>query len=813
MLKLTDITKDYKAGDGVVHALKGINLEFRRKEFVSILGHSGCGKTTLLNIIGGLDRYTSGDLSVDGISTKQFKDVDWDAYRNIRIGFVFQSYNLIQHLTILENVAMALTLSGVSLQERKRRAEQALRTVGLEEQLKKLPNQLSGGQMQRVSIARALVNNPEIILADEPTGALDSTTSVQVMDLLKEISKTKLVIMVTHNNELAEQYSTRIVSIKDGEIVGDTMPYDSAAEGDDEVARAENNVAMQASAKEKKKKLKKTSMSFLTAIKLSFKNLMTKKGRTVMTSIAGSIGIIGVSLVLAISNGFTNYVNDLQQTVLAGYPIQIAQETKDMSAFLQIFTGGTSGNKNKPQYPDSDFIYQYNISDMINSATIKNDFDGEYVDYVSKVVENGWASSVTYNYGMQTTVVGPVKSSSGKITYEKLNTQFSLDITGGGWGEIADNLQKPSVGWSQMIGDEEFILSQYDLIEGTFPQNKNQVVLVVDSYNQANVNVLLGLGFSTTEKEIKLSDVVGRKLRVIANDDLYYEENGKYVEKEDKSEYEQLYNAPASETNIEVEVSGVLRPKEGTVLALLSSGINYTRDLTQYLLDVNSRSQVVEAQMNSPEVNVITGASFTKESTYQKAMQKLGGDDTPVGLNIYPKNFEAKGSILSYLDSWNNTNPDKKVVYVDMSEMATSMLNEIIRIISIVLVCFAAISLVVSSVMIGIITYVSVVERTKEIGILRSLGARKIDISNVFNAETFIIGLLAGVIGIIITYILSIPINLIIMSLSGIGTLCMLSPWHALLMIVISVVLTLIAGLIPSSVAAKRDPVVALRTE
>lgn len=806
MLKLTDITKDYKAGDGVVHALKGINLEFRRKEFVSILGHSGCGKTTLLNIIGGLDRYTSGDLSVDGISTKQFKDVDWDAYRNIRIGFVFQSYNLIQHLSILDNVAMALTLSGVSLQERKRRAEQALRTVGLEEQLKKLPNQLSGGQMQRVSIARALVNNPEIILADEPTGALDSTTSVQVMDLLKEISKTKLVIMVTHNNELAEQYSTRIVSIKDGEIVGDTMPYDSAAEGDDEVARAENNVAMQASAKEKKKKLKKTSMSFLTAIKLSFKNLMTKKGRTVMTSIAGSIGIIGVSLVLAISNGFTNYVNDLQQTVLAGYPVQIAQETFDTNVLMQMFLGGTSGNKNKPQYPDSDFIYQYNVSDMINSATIKNDFDGEYVDYVSKVVENGWASSVTYNYGMKTTVVGSVKNSSGKISYSKVNPGNSMDMS---------SILTPTanIGWSQMIGDEEFILSQYDLIEGTFPQNKNQVVLVVDSYNQANVNVLLGLGFSTTEKEIKLSDVVGRKLRVIANDDLYYEEDGKYVEKEEKSEYEQLYNAPASETNIEVEVTGVLRPKEGTVLALLSSGINYTRDLTQYLLDVNSRSQVVEAQKNSPEVNVITGASFTKESTYQKAMQKLGGDDTPVGLNIYPKNFEAKGSILSYLDSWNNTNPDKKVVYVDMSEMATSMLNEIIRIISIVLVCFAAISLVVSSVMIGIITYVSVVERTKEIGILRSLGARKIDISNVFNAETFIIGLLAGVIGIIITYILSIPVNLIIKSLSGIGTLCMLSPWHALLMIVISVVLTLIAGLIPSSVAAKRDPVVALRTE
>lgn len=802
MLKLEGITKDYKSGDGVVHALKGINLEFRRTEFVSILGHSGCGKTTMLNIIGGLDRYTDGDMSIDGVSTKKYKDVDWDTYRNIRIGFVFQSYNLIQHLTILDNVAMAMTLSGVGLAERKRRAEEALRIVGLEGQMKKLPNQLSGGQMQRVSIARAIVNNPEIILADEPTGALDSATSVQIMELLKEISRTKLVIMVTHNRELAEQYSTRIVSVKDGEIVGDTMPYD----GSDE-SSTEKKVEFEVTDKEKKKKLKKSSMSYSTAIKLSFKNLMTKKGRTLMTSIAGSIGIIGVCLVLAISNGFSNYVNELQQTVLAGYPVQIAQETFDTNVLLNMFMGGTSGSDGRTQYPDKDTVIQYNPSEMISSAVIENDFGQDYIDYVNKVKENGWASSVTYSYGMDTTVIGKTVNVLGAENYEKVNPSGGFDMSG-------LIVPKADIGWSEMIGGKEFIMSQYDLVAGTFPQNKNQVILVVDSYNQANVSVLLGLGFRSSQKEVSFDDIVGTKLRVVANDDLYVEgENGLFAEKTDSVALKELYLAPESETNLEIEVVGVLRPKEGTQLALLSTGINYTSELTQYLLGVNSKSRIVEAQSANTSTDVTTGMPFTEKDTYRKAMQKIGGDSTPTGMNIYPKDFSGKEKIIAYLDQWNEDNPDSEVIYVDMSEMAASMLNEIIRIISIVLVCFAAISLVVSSVMIGIITYVSVVERTKEIGILRSLGARKIDISNVFNAETFIIGLLAGVIGVIVTYILSIPINLLIYNLVEIGTLCMLSPWHALIMIVVSFVLTLVAGLVPSSVAAKKDPVEALRTE
>ena len=548
-------------------------------------------------------------------------------------------------------------------------------------------------------------------------------------------------------------------------------------------------------------------MSYSTAIKLSFKNLMTKKGRTLMTSIAGSIGIIGVCLVLAISNGFSNYVNELQQTVLAGYPVQIAQETFDTNVLLNMFMGGTSGSDGRTQYPDKDTVIQYNPSEMISSAVIENDFGQDYIDYVNKVKENGWASSVTYSYGMDTTVIGKTVNVLGAENYEKVNPSGGFDMSG-------LIVPKADIGWSEMIGDEEFIMSQYDLVAGTFPQNKNQVILVVDSYNQANVSVLLGLGFRSSQKEVSFDDIVGTKLRVVANDDIYMEgENGLFAEKTDSVALKELYLAPESETNLEIEVVGGLRPKEGKQLALLSTGINYTSELTQYLLEVNSKSRIVEAQSANTSTDVTTGMPFTEKDTYRKAMQKIGGDSTPTGMNIYPIDFSGKEKIIAYLDQWNADNPDSEVVYVDMSEMAASMLNEIIRIISIVLVCFAAISLVVSSVMIGIITYVSVVERTKEIGILRSLGARKIDISNVFNAETFIIGLLAGVIGVIVTYILSIPINLLIYNLVEIGTLCMLSPWHALIMIVVSFVLTLVAGLIPSSVAAKTDPVEALRTE
>ena len=778
MLELNAITKDYPVGEGKVRALKGIDLKFRDTEFVSILGQSGCGKTTLLNIIGGLDRYTSGDLIIDGISTKVYKDVDWDAYRNLRIGFVFQSYNLISHMTILDNVAMALTLSGVGRAERNRRAREALAKVGLAEQVKKLPNQLSGGQMQRVSIARALINDPEIILADEPTGALDSATSVQVMELLKEISKTKLIVMVTHNAELAEQYSTRIVRLKDGEVIGDSDPYD----GSDAAAKEPDLTE-----KEKKKKLKKTSMSFATAIKLSFSNLMTKKGRTIMTSIAGSIGIIGVSLVLAISNGFTSYVTRLQTDVLSGYPIQIASSAIDTNAFLSMMTGATGGG-NRQEFPDEDVIYGYDSTDLVSNLLI-----------------------IAYGYGMDMTVVGEVAVGNVGREYVRVNpVAEGLDFSG-----LLSNT--PDVGWYQLVGGEEFIMSQYDMIAGDkFPTEPGEAVLVVDQYNQANYEVLLGLGFSVNEcRQVGFDDVIGKRLTV-ADNSLVYSDNGDgtFTKNESNDFYRNCYEN-GGEGTIDVEIVAVLRLKEDVMLGVLNQGVNYTPALTEYMLERNASAPVTLAQAENTDTNITTGEAFDQTNTYKAFMQELGGDTTPVSMNIYPVDFENKQNIIEYLDAWNDEHPDEEVIYTDMSETATSMMNEIIRIISIVLICFAAISLVVSSVMIGIITYVSVVERTKEIGVLRSLGARKTDIYNVFNAESFIVGLFAGIIGVVITYILQEPINLIIRSLANMNglNLCSFNPLHALLMVVISFCLTLIAGLVPSSVAAKKDPVVALRTE
>mgnify|MGYP002802532646 FL=1 len=801
MLELNAITKDYPVGEGKVRALKGIDLKFRDTEFVSILGQSGCGKTTLLNIIGGLDRYTSGDLIIDGISTKVYKDVDWDAYRNLRIGFVFQSYNLISHMTILDNVAMALTLSGVGRAERNRRAREALAKVGLAEQVKKLPNQLSGGQMQRVSIARALINDPEIILADEPTGALDSATSVQVMDLLKEISKTKLIVMVTHNAELAEQYSTRIVRLKDGEVIGDSDPYD----GSDAAAKEPDLTE-----KEKKKKLKKTSMSFATAIKLSFSNLMTKKGRTIMTSIAGSIGIIGVSLVLAISNGFTSYVTRLQTDVLSGYPIQIASRAIDTNAFLSMMTGATGGG-NRQEFPDEDVIYGYDSTDLVSNLLIKNDFGEDYINYVSEVEDKGWASGIAYGYGMDMTVVGEVAVGNVGREYVRVNpVAEGLDFSG-----LLSNT--PDVGWYQLVGGEEFIMSQYDMIAGDkFPTEPGEAVLVVDQYNQANYEVLLGLGFSVNEcRQVGFDDVIGKRLTV-ADNSLVYSGNGDgpFTKNESNDFYRNCYENGGKGT-IDVEIVAVLRLKEDVMLGVLNQGVNYTPALTEYMLERNASAPVTLAQAENTDTNITTGEAFDQTNTYKAFMQELGGDTTPVSMNIYPVDFENKQNIIEYLDAWNDEHPDEEVIYTDMSETATSMMNEIIRIISIVLICFAAISLVVSSVMIGIITYVSVVERTKEIGVLRSLGARKTDIYNVFNAESFIVGLFAGIIGVVITYILQEPINLIIRSLANMNglNLCSFNPLHALLMVVISFCLTLIAGLVPSSVAAKKDPVVALRTE
>lgn len=797
MLQLKNIVKNYGQGDNVVHALKGVSLDFRESEFVAVLGQSGCGKTTMLNIIGGLDRYTEGDLVINGVSTEKYKDVDWDAYRNNRIGFIFQSYNLISHVSILANVEMALTLSGVGREERKRRALQALKDVGLEDKVNKRPNELSGGQMQRVSIARALVNNPDIILADEPTGALDSATSVQIMDILKEISKDKLVIMVTHNPELAQQYATRIVRLNDGVVVSDSDPF---------VYTYEESVE-EKSVKEKKKDLKKTSMTFWTALKLSFNNLRTKKGRTIMTSIAGSIGIIGVALVLAISNGMQGYINKIERTVLAGYPIQIAKESFDTSKMMEMMTspGGTTTNS-RPQYPDEEVVYPYDPTANMKDLIKYNNITQEYVDYVAVLEGENYVDSVTYSYGIDMNVIGKINKGyfGGTKQYDKVATTSTMaDMM----GSMMGGDKKADINWQEMMGDESYVLSQYQLLKGKFPTEKNQVVLVIDKSNQLSQSLLASLGMNyQTYQRISFDDLLNIKLKLVTNNAYYYydDANGVYKVKDTQS----LYNGADNAGIIDLEIVGILREKPDNMMPMLSTGIAYTADLTRYIMQDSLASDIVQAQRADMTKSVLTGATISEQQA-QDILISIGGSAVPIGINIYPKDFDGKQKVIDYLDGWTG----EKINYNDMSKFATDMMGSTVNIVSIALICFAAVSLLVSSVMIGVITYVSVVERTKEIGILRSLGARKTDILNVFNAETTIIGAVAGTIGVIVTYILSIPINLIIGAKSGITTLCSLSPWHALMLIVISTLLTIIAGLIPSYTASKRDAVVALRTE
>ena len=797
MLQLKNIVKNYGQGDNVVHALKGVSLDFRESEFVAVLGQSGCGKTTMLNIIGGLDRYTEGDLVINGVSTEKYKDVDWDAYRNNRIGFIFQSYNLISHVSILANVEMALTLSGVGREERKRRALQALKDVGLEDKVNKRPNELSGGQMQRVSIARALVNNPDIILADEPTGALDSATSVQIMDILKEISKDKLVIMVTHNPELAQQYATRIVRLNDGVVVSDSDPF---------VYTYEESVE-EKSVKEKKKDLKKTSMTFWTALKLSFNNLRTKKGRTIMTSIAGSIGIIGVALVLAISNGMQGYINKIERTVLAGYPIQIAKESFDTSKMMEMMTspGGTTTNS-RPQYPDEEVVYPYDPTANMKDLIKYNNITQEYVDYVAVLEGENYVDSVTYSYGIDMNVIGKINKGyfGGTKQYDKVaRTSTMADMM----GSMMGGTKKADINWQEMMGDESYVLSQYQLLKGKFPTEKNQVVLVIDKSNQLSQSLLASLGMNyQTYQRISFDDLLNVKLKLVTNNAYYYydEANGVYKVKDAQS----LYNGADNTGIIDLEIVGILREKPDNMMPMLSTGIAYTADLTRYIMQDSLASDIVQAQRADMTKSVLTGATISEQQA-QDILISIGGSAVPIGINIYPKDFDGKQKVIDYLDGWTG----EKINYNDMSKFATDMMGSTVNIVSIALICFAAVSLLVSSVMIGVITYVSVVERTKEIGILRSLGARKTDILNVFNAETTIIGAVAGTIGVIVTYILSIPINLIIGAKSGITTLCSLSPWHALMLIAISTLLTIIAGLIPSYTASKRDAVVALRTE
>lgn len=772
MLKLKNIKKDYIIGDEKTHALRGIDLEFRENEFVSILGQSGCGKTTMLNIIGGLDQYTSGDLLIEGKSTKQYIDSDWDAYRNAEVGFVFQSYNLISHLSVLDNVAIALSLSGVKSSERLLRAKEALNEVGLQKQIHKKPNQLSGGQMQRVAIARALINNPRIVLADEPTGALDSNTSVQIMEILKEISKNRLVIMVTHNGELANRYSSRIVEMLDGEIIKDTNPL--------------NEDVKQESAAEKLKN-KKTKMSFMTAVSSSFKNLLTKKSRTIITSIAGSIGIIGIALVLSVSSGMTSYVNVMQSDTLAGFPITINQTTTTSRFERGMSFGNTSSDGE--EYPDDNIFYAYDKN--ANTEVHYNNINADYISYINNM-DSTLFNSISYTRSVAKNVVVKTSENSYKLAQTTSN---------GG------NAFSSSSNFAEIPNSQEFIETQYDILAGEYPISANQLALIVDKNNAIDTTVLSTFGININDS-YTVNDLLGTTFKVVANDDYYVETSGIYVA---GNNYSEMYN---DEDSISISISAIMRVKESSSTEFLSTGIGYTTALTDLILSSNATSKIVQAQIDSPTINVLTGMAFTSSTTYGTVMKLIGGDSMPSGVQIYPKTFDAKEAIKKYLDDYNTgKSAEDKIIYSDMAATISSSISSIISTITVILSAFAAISLVVSSVMIGIITYVSVVERTKEIGIMRAVGARKKDISRIFNAEALLIGLAAGLVGVLFTYLLCIPATLIVSSFVGSTFTVVLPIQSAILLILLSMLLTFIAGLFPSKIAAKKNPVIALRTE
>ncbi|WP_040950502.1 ATP-binding cassette domain-containing protein [Gorillibacterium massiliense] len=787
-LSLQQIRKSYKAGNESVEVLKGISLEFRESEFVSILGPSGCGKTTLLNVIGGLDHYDSGDLVIGDTSTKKYKGSDWDAYRNRSIGFVFQNYNLISHQSVLHNVEISMTLSGVSPAERKKRAAEALEAVGLAGQMKKKPNQLSGGQMQRVAIARALVNNPDIILADEPTGALDSQNSVQVMDILKEIAKTRLVIMVTHNPELADEYSTRIIRLLDGEVQSDSNPI---REGEEE--------AKPALASEKKAKTKKPSMSMKTAISLSFKNLLTKKGRTIITSFAGSIGIIGVALVLALSNGLSLFIGNMQSEALSGFPITVTTAEQK----VEFGPGNGPGQKDKTsleKFTNGNVLYSYDREENTKSHT--NVMTQDYLDYIGKIktaLPNA-VNMVSYSRGVTINLLA--KGGDTPVKYETSAQSSGMNGPFGMSGQLY---------WQELPDNQDYVLSLYDLIgEGSrMPANKNEVALVVDEYNRVNKEFLEKLGVPAGT-DYKLTDFIGKSiLKVIPNND-YYTKNGELYTAATPADYDKLYG---KDTAIPLTITGILRVKEDVSSSYLSQGIAYTTALTDYVVEDAQKSDIALQQKDSDK-DVLLGTAFANDKEKEKRLLALGADTTPTGVNIYPKDYDSKDKIKEYLDAFNSGKAEaSQILYTDMAETITSVTGTLLNTITYVLTGFAAIALVVSTIMIGIITYVSVIERTKEIGILRSVGARKKDISRVFNAETLIVGFTAGAFGVIISYLLTIPINAVIDKLAGISGIANLNPAAALTLIVGSMALTLIAGLFPSRMAAKKDPVIALRTE
>lgn len=884
MLKLKDIKKDYEVAGAKVRALKGVSLEFRSNEFVCILGASGCGKTTLLNIIGGLDHYTSGDLIIRGVSTKDYKDRDWDVYRNHRIGFVFQSYNLIPHQSVLGNVELALTIAGISKSERRKRAEEALRRVGLEKEMNKKPNQLSGGQMQRVAIARALVNNPEILLADEPTGALDSKTSVQIMDLIREIAGERLVIMVTHNPELAEQYATRIVRLQDGLVVSDTNPYDGEAEKRQLLTKLEARGWTKEkllewkrakAKKEKKKKTEKAAMSYGTSLGLSARNLVAKKGRTIVTSVAGSIGIISVCLVLALSNGFNRYIRRTEEDMLSYYPLQITETSLDVNS---IMLGMSSSMDEMPDLSELDNKVYVNslLTKIAKGMTVKNNLSAEYIDYIQTEIGTDICSAIQYNYGVElsdnvfTSVVTGTDKSATKTEYMSLSAlkefyQTELTKYASEYSSVTYLVEYLGGVVHKMPGTADlsdpnyanYVKGQYDVVEGNFPANENEAVLVIGGNNDASDLMLARLGFidepdflslfnigdggNDSYLTIDFKDVLNKEF-VLYYNDAVYEETAK-----GSPQHPFTYNGKRNDLTVEegagekIKISGILRLKENMTYGCLTSGLNITESLVDKYVRKNMESAIVrwmtdEANAHkigdytfrlSPSAHLdeyyyadsrvdeafgLSGIRFNYDQT--SVLRLIGGLNTYTSISFYPKDFDTKEVLIDKLDAWNETHEEgDKITYTDTVGLMMSMVQQILNAVTYVLVAFTAISLVVSSVMIGIITYVSVVERTKEIGVLRACGARKKDIKNLFNAETFIIGLSSGVFGVAVTYLLSIGINALLGSLTGITTLAALPFTSALIMVAVSIVLTLISGLIPASAAAKKDPVVALRTE
>lgn len=815
MLEIRKISKIYETEDLKQTALNKVSINFRNNEFASILGPSGSGKTTLLNIIGGLDHYDSGDLIINEISTKKYSDRDWDSYRNHRIGFVFQSYNLITHQTILQNVELALTLSGVSKHERTKRAKKALKDVGLERHMNKKPNQLSGGQMQRVAIARALVNNPDIVLADEPTGALDSVTSEQIMELLKEVAKDKLVIMVTHNPELAEKYSTRIIKLKDGEIIDDSNPYDGKQNTKDDLEK-------------ELKKSKKTSMNLLTALSLSLNNLMTKKGRTFLTAFAGSIGIIGIALISSLSTGVQEYIDRTGRDALSSYPISIEKTTTDITSLMQNHINNNSVVvcKDDKICTTDDITNDLFLSGLM--ATKENNLTKfkNYLDSNGGNINN-YVTAIGYAYDLDLQIysskfengivkVNPNTFSMGGDSYNNpfINSYFSPNV------------------FKELIDSKELLKSQYDILSGKLPENYNELVLIVDKDYQMPASLMYSLNIEDRKEvadiikkmksgeDVKLDsvnynydDLINYSFKLILNTDYYKKENGKWKNMSDDEEYmKELINK-----GVELKIVGVLKVNDNNE-DINGGYIGYTNGLTQYVINEINKTEIATQQRNNKNINILNEKPLDDiDNTYEAVCHELGiiDIDNPMSINIYPKDFNSKEKIENILQNYNDEQEleENMITYTDMIGILLSSVTSIVDVISYILIAFVAVSLVVSSIMIAIITYISVLERTKEIGILRAIGASKKDISRVFNAETIIEGFVAGLLGVIIAYLITIPVNIIVKSLTDVSGIAHLSLFTAIILIIISIFLTVIAGLIPSRIASKKDPVESLRSE